>query len=69
MPVYHTASFQVRTESLDKCLAAIKEFIASIQANEPGTLEYVSLQQVDDPTRFLHYTVFLDQAAGERHSI
>jgi len=33
MPVYHTASFQVRAESLDKCLAAIKEFIASIQAN------------------------------------
>ena len=68
MAVIQTARFQVRRDAVDKCLAAIQEFCDYIQANEPGTLEYVSLQQPDDPTKFLHYIIFKDQAADDIHS-
>lgn len=68
MPVIQTAYFRVHREALAKCQAAIKEFVAYVQANEPGTLEYVSMQQTDDPTKFLHYIIFQDEVADEVHS-
>ena len=68
MPIYQLARYQVRPGSVDKCLAAIKEFVDYLQANEPTTLEYVSLQQADDPTRFVHSFIFQDEAADELHS-
>ncbi len=68
MQVIQTASFQVRRDALEQCVSAIREFVTYVQKNEPGTLEYVSLQQPDDPTRFLHYIIFRDEAADEIHS-
>jgi quinol monooxygenase YgiN len=68
MTVHQLARYQVRQGSVEKCVAAIKEFVAYLQENEPTTLEYVSLQQPDDPTRFVHYFIFQDEAADELHS-
>jgi quinol monooxygenase YgiN len=68
MAIYQTARFQVKKEALSDCEAAIRKFMEYVRANEPKTLLYVSLQQSDDPTRFLHYFVFEDEAARDRHS-
>ena len=67
MTHYQTARFQVKPEALEKCQEAVREFIAYIRANEPGTLLYLALEEQGDPTRFLHYFIFEDAAAEERH--
>ncbi len=62
------AHSQVRREALDRCLAAIREFVAYVRASEPGTLRYDVWQEKDDPTRFVHAFVFRDEAADRAHS-
>lgn len=62
------ARYQVRPESLEKCLAAIQEFVAYVRANETGTLRYEVWQEQNDPTRFVHIFVFRDAEADRLHS-
>jgi quinol monooxygenase YgiN len=62
------ARYQVRPEAVDRCLAAIHEFVAYVRANEPGTLRYDAWQERDNPTRFVHSFVFRDAQAHRAHS-
>ena len=63
-----TARFQVRRDGIEAAVAAVREFVAYVAANEPGTFRYESLQEKDDPTRFLHVFVFRDAEARRIHS-
>jgi quinol monooxygenase YgiN len=67
MAIYQTARFQVKKEALSECEAVIRKFVEYVRANESKTLLYISLQEKDDPTRFLHYFIYEDEAARERH--
>jgi len=67
MPIYQTGRYRVRATGVAKAKAAIKDFVAYVQANEPGTKMYLAWQQTDDPTHFLHLFIFEDQAAQVRH--
>ena len=62
------ARYEVRPESLERCLAAIREFVAYVRANEPGTLRYEVWQEPENPTRFVHIFVFHDADADRAHS-
>jgi len=66
--IRQVARYQVRPESLGRCLAAIQEFVAYVRANEPGTLRYEVWQERADPTRFVHIFVFRDADADRVHS-
>lgn len=68
MPVYMTARFEVQKDTLDTCQKAIQEFVEYIRASEPDTLLYTSLQEKENPTRFLHYFIFRDEKARQLHS-
>jgi quinol monooxygenase YgiN len=67
MAIYQTGGYQVKPTAVSKVKEAIKEFVAYVQANEPGTYMYLAWQQKDDPTRFLHLFIFKDAAAQTRH--
>jgi quinol monooxygenase YgiN len=66
--IHKTARFQVRREGLERSLAAIREFVAYVRANEPGTIRYESWRERDEPTRFLHLFTFRDAEAERLHS-
>jgi quinol monooxygenase YgiN len=62
------ARYEVRPEALDRCLAAIHEFVSYVRAKEPGTLRYEVWQEPEHPTRFVHIFVFRDAEADRAHS-
>ena len=67
MPVHMTAEYRLRPGSVERCLAAIREFVDSVARDEPGTRHYVAWQDERDPVHFLHHFVFEDEAAEQRH--
>ncbi len=67
MPVYTIAQYRVKPQAVDKVKRAIEEFVLYIKKNEPGTWMYEAWQQKDDPTRFVHFFIFADEAAHEIH--
>lgn len=67
MPIYQTGGYRVKPSAVNKVKQAIKEFVAYVQANEPGTHMYLAWQQEDDPTHFLHLFIFEDATAQARH--
>jgi quinol monooxygenase YgiN len=64
--VAKTARFAVHPDARERCEAAIREFVSSLDG-ESGTRVYVALRETGDPTRFLHLMVFDDEAADARH--
>lgn len=67
MAIYQTATYQVKSQAVDKVRQAIEEFVRYVRANEPGTRWYVAWQNKDDPTRFIHHFIFEDEAARKIH--
>ena len=67
MAIYTIAQYQVKSQAVDKVKQAIEEFVRYVKANEPGTRLYVAWQQKDDPTRFVHFFIFTDEAAHKIH--
>jgi quinol monooxygenase YgiN len=67
MAIYKTAHYQVKPQAVDKVKRAVEEFVSYVQANEPGTRLYTAWQRKDDPTRFVHFFIFEDEAAETIH--
>ena len=68
MAIYTIAQYRVRPSGVDRVKRAIEEFVRYVKANEPGTRMYVAWHQKDDPTRFVHFFIFDDEAAHTVHS-
>ena len=67
MPIHTIAQYQVKPQAVDKVKQAVEEFVRYVKANEPGTRMYAAWQQKDDPTRFVHFFIFADEAAHAVH--
>lgn len=68
MPIHQSAYFVVRDDALEVCETAIREFVEYVRDNEPDTLLYTSLREKELPNHFLHYFIFRDETARDRHA-
>ena len=68
MPLYITATYQIKKEAVKKVKKAIEEFTAYIKKNEKGTRVYMVWQDKEDPTKFIHFFIFADEEAHITHS-
>lgn len=68
MAIYTIAEYRVRKSGIEKVKRAIEEFVVYVKANEPGTRMYLAWQQKEDPTRFVHFFIFEDEAAHKAHA-
>jgi len=67
MAISVIAKLKVKPGSEAAFEAAGKEMIATVKASEPGTLAYVLHKNTKDPTEFIYYEVYQDQAAFDSH--
>jgi quinol monooxygenase YgiN len=67
MTITMTARFRIAPDQVQATLYAISDFIDYVKANEPGTLQYTSVQDFEDSFAFLNFFVFEDEAAEEIH--
>ena len=61
------ARYEVRPDALERCIAAIHEFVAYVRDNETGALRYEVWQDSKHPTRFVHIFVWKDADAKRVH--
>jgi quinol monooxygenase YgiN len=67
MAIYQIAEYRVNARAVDKVKKAIQEFVRYVKASEPGTRLYVAWQHKEDPTRFVHFFIFENEAAHKAH--
>lgn len=60
--------FEVREGNVEEAREAISEFVASIEAGEPGTIFYASYQARDNPNQFVSFMIFRDSDAHREHT-
>jgi len=61
------ATLKVKPGQEDALVAGMQKMIAHVKANEPGTLTYLLYRSTADPTKFVVYEVYTDQAAFAAH--
>jgi quinol monooxygenase YgiN len=67
MPIYTIAEYQVKPSGIDSVKRAIEEFVPYVRSQEPGTRMYTAWQCQDDPTKFVHFFIFENEAAHTAH--
>jgi len=61
------AKLKVKADKATDFEEEVRKMIAHVQANEPGTRSYVCHRSTADPTVYLFYEVYDDQAAFAAH--
>ncbi len=61
------ATLKVQPGKEDDFIAAAKKMIDYVTSNEPGTKAYTVNRSTADPTTFVFYEVYADQAAFAAH--
>ena len=61
------AKLKVKADQAAAFEEEVRKMIAHVQANEPGTRSYICHRSTADPTVYLFYEVYEDQAAFAVH--
>lgn len=61
------ATLKVKDDKIEEAKKFLTELAAETLANEPGTVAYTVHQKKDDPTTFVFYEKYNDDAAFAKH--
>ena len=61
------ATIKVKEDKIEEAKAFLSKLARDTVANEPGTLAYVAHQRKDDPSLFVFYEKYADDAAFAAH--
>ena len=61
------AKLKVKADQASAFEGEVEKMIAHVRATEPGTLTYTCHRSTADPTVYLFYEVYQDQAAFAQH--
>ena len=61
------ATIKIKDDKIDEAKTFLKQLSADTLAKEPGTLAYTVHQKKDDPTTFVFYEKYENDAAFARH--
>ena len=61
------ATLKVKADKVDDARKALSELAEYVRSSEPGNKAYTIHQRKDDPTVFLAYEEYVDDAAFEAH--
>ncbi|TGD82588.1 putative quinol monooxygenase [Hymenobacter wooponensis] len=61
------AEWRTTPQQADNVRQLMAQAAAAVRANEPGNLLYIAHQDPKDPTHFLFYEQYADQAALDAH--
>ncbi len=64
--IHKMVRFRVKPEKREAARAAIAEFVASVRAKEPDTLQYEAFEEPDG-VWFVHFMTFRSPAAEQLH--
>ena len=67
MSYVHTAHLVLKLQYVDRFKERIRRHAMTSLADEEGCLVFRTLQDRDDPTRFMMFEVYADQAADKAH--
>ena len=62
------ATLKLKQDTLEEAMVFLRELVAGVLANEPGTLAYVLHQRRDDPLTIVVYEKYQDDEALTVHS-
>jgi|ERR1022692_3351451 quinol monooxygenase YgiN len=67
MPITVIAKLKTKAGSEKQFEEAARKMIDTVRSAESGTLQYILHRGVKDPTEFVYYEVYQDQAALDHH--
>jgi len=67
MPITVIAKLKTKAGSEKQFEEAARKMIDTVRSAESGTLQYILHRGVKDPTEFVYYEVYSDQAALDLH--
>ena len=67
MPITVIAKLKTKAGSEKKFEEAALKMIETVRDADPGTLQYILHRGVKDPTEFVYYETYQDQAAFDHH--
>jgi quinol monooxygenase YgiN len=61
------ATLKVQEDKIEEAKKLFKELASGVKENEPGTLAYIPHQRKDDPSLFVFYEKYENEAALKTH--